>query len=416
MAGRIVRQRIRLLAVIEGTTVNGPAKNLLEFFRITKDWEEGVIIEPSLAIFERVGSDSSAGAEVNELAERALRDHIPLYRIPERFTFDPKVIGLLKHIVDLVDPDILQTHMFKSHFIVRAGGAHKKRKWIAFHHGYTRSTMLRALLAQLDRWSLRAPDRIITVCNAFSRQLHARGIPRPRTLVVHNSINPLWTESPKAILRASSGSNQRVIVAVGRLSKEKGFKDLVLAIKHLRQTRPELALRLFIVGEGRERNSIEQVILQNRMENDVVLTGHVNDVRFYFQAADVLAIPSWSEGSPNVLLEAMAAGVPVVSTCVGGIPEMVAHGKSALLVPPRDSKAMAGAIARVLDDPALAESLVLRARELIKANHSPLERSRALVATYETLFKPANLSVAGWDVRASSYSASERTNAVQPGS
>ncbi len=416
MTGRPRKQRIRLLAVIEGTTVNGPAKNLLEFCRITRDWDEDVIIESSLAIFERVGHNASAAAGANELASRILRDHIPLYRIPERFTFDPKVIGLLKQVVDRVDPDILQTHMFKSHFFVRASGAHKKRHWIAFHHGYTRSTVLRALLAQLDRWSLRAPDRIITVCNAFSRQLQARGIPRARTLVLHNSIDPLWTENPKPILRAGPVSNQRVIVAVGRLSKEKGFKDLILAIRHLRQTRPELELRLFIVGEGRERRSIEQVIVQNRLENEVVLTGHVNDVRSYFQSADLLAISSWSEGSPNVLLEAMAAGVPVVSTSVGGIPDMVQHGKNALLVPPRNSEAMAGAIARILDDTALAASLVRGARKLIKANHSPMERSRALVATYEKLSKRSHLSLEEWSVRASSCLATEGTNTVQPGS
>jgi glycosyltransferase involved in cell wall biosynthesis len=95
-----------------------------------------------------------------------------------------------------------------------------------------------------------------------------------------------------------------------------------------------------------------------------------------------MAIPSLSEGSPNVLLEAMAAGVPVVSTAVGGIPEIVGNGKHAILVPPGDPAAMAGAIDVLLSNSDTADKLARAARNLAAAKYSPEQRARLLIKLY----------------------------------
>lgn len=384
-----VRPRIRLLAIMEGSTVSGPAKNLLEFFRISRELEEGPIIEPTLLLFERTPQNGSTPGS-NELLEQAQRDDIPVHCIPERFTFDRQVIGHLKKIVDHVAPDVLQTHMFKSHFLVRACGLNKNRAWVAFFHGYTTTTFKRDLLAQLDRWSLRAPSQVIAVSDSFSRVLtSARGIPSERIMVLHNAVDPGWMiNTPEIAPLAAPG--EKLVLAVGRLSKEKGFPDLVAAMGHLKQSNPSLAVRLAIVGEGLERPVIEDAIRRAGLEQQISLVGHVIDVRPYYRAADVLAISSLSEGSPNALLEAMAAGVPVVSTAVGGVPEIVTHGETALLAPPRDPVALANAIERLLTDRSLAEKLAGRAQELIHSHYSPQSRAQSLVRLYERLCSPTS--------------------------
>jgi glycosyltransferase involved in cell wall biosynthesis len=331
----------------------------------------------------------------NELMQQALRDNIPIHSIPEHYTFDHRVIGHLKRVVERVAPDIIQTHMFKSHFLVRACGLNKHRKWVAFFHGYTRSTLRRELLAQLDRWSLRAPSQVVAVSDSFSRQLSSRGIQSGRIIVLHNAIDPGWLtcvpETQEAIARDRLVEpGEMLVLAVGRLSKEKAFPDLIAAIGHLRQISPGLAVRLAIVGEGLERQTIQNAIRRGGLERQVFLVGHVNDVRPYYRAADLMAISSLSEGSPNAMLEAMASGIPVVSTAVGGIPEIVSHGETALLVRPRDPIALAHALQQVLSNRSLAEKMSARARELINTHYSPWSRAKVLARLYQGLCSRTN--------------------------
>jgi glycosyltransferase involved in cell wall biosynthesis len=407
------RMRLRLLAIMEGSKVSGPAKNLLEFCRIVRDLPEGPIIEPTLLLFQRTQKGVSARQPArNELLEQALAYNLPVHCIPERFTFDRQVVGYLKRVVDQVAPDIIQTHMFKSHFLVRACGLHKRRAWVAFFHGYTSTTFKRDLLAQLDRWSLRAPSQIVAVSEAFSRRLAARGVPRERTTVLHNAIDPAWLQieaedcDPAGIESATAVQcGEKLVLAVGRLSREKGFTDLVAAIRDLNEMRPERLVRLLIAGEGLERRSIEEAIRRAGLEQQVTLLGHVKDVRPYYRAADVFAISSLSEGSPNALLEAMAAGVPVVATAVGGIPEIATDGETALLVPARNPRALAAALDRLLSDRSLAKAIAGRASELINRKYSPLSRAKSLVRLYERLC-PSSQADSGACLRQADHPAS----------
>jgi glycosyltransferase involved in cell wall biosynthesis len=114
----------------------------------------------------------------------------------------------------------------------------------------------------------------------------------------------------------------------------------------------------------------------------VIFAGQSNDVAPFYATADVFALPSHSEGSPYVLLEAMAAGVPFVATEVGGVPEIVTDEESALLVPVRDEAAMARALARLLSDRELARSLTSKASALAATRHAPETYLRSLARLY----------------------------------
>jgi glycosyltransferase involved in cell wall biosynthesis len=173
-----------------------------------------------------------------------------------------------------------------------------------------------------------------------------------------------------------------VVAAVGRLSHEKAFPDLVAAFAGARS---EPAPWLVIVGEGQERSRITAAAAALGVTDRVIITGHQADVAPYYALADVVAISSLSEGSPNVLLEAMAAGVPVVATAVGGIPEIVAHEESALLCEAATPRALGAAIDRVLGDPRLAERLADGARRRVREHHTPEGRAAALGAIYRDL-------------------------------
>jgi len=178
---------------------------------------------------------------------------------------------------------------------------------------------------------------------------------------------------------------ERVVLSVGRLSREKGHTDLVAALAVLRKLDPELRFKLIIIGEGPTRAQVERVAQQAGLRDRVTFLGQISDVQPYYAIADALALPSHSEGSPNVLLEAMAAGIPVVASAVGGVPEIAIDESSALLVPARDTQKFARALYRVLTDTELAQRLGEAAIARVEDEFSPESYARMLVGTYDKL-------------------------------
>jgi glycosyltransferase involved in cell wall biosynthesis len=179
-----------------------------------------------------------------------------------------------------------------------------------------------------------------------------------------------------AALRSNLSAG-KVVLAVGRLSKEKAHADLVEAVALLK----DLSVQLVLVGEGPEREAITNLAATRQVP--LTMAGQITDVAHYFALADVFVLPSHSEGSPNVLLEAMAAGLPIVATNVGGIPDAVTTGEQALLVPPSQPQALAAAIRRLLGDPALVSRLAASARDRATAQFSPEARVKTIASIYQ---------------------------------
>ncbi|HLG14438.1 MAG TPA: glycosyltransferase [Blastocatellia bacterium] len=386
---------IRLLAVVEAATVTGPVKNLLDFATRARNLAASPRIETTIATFRR-----TAATDSSRFVAAAEQAGVEVEIIPERFRFDPRVIALLRDVVTRREPQIVQTHSVKSHFLMRLSGVWRQRPWAAFHHGYTSTDLKMRAYNQLDRWSLRRAARVVTVSQVFAGQLTRRGVEPERISVLHNSIDPGYaaavSERDVSELRARLGITDRdkVILSVGRLSREKGHTDLVKALKYLVDQPSQVNAKLVIVGDGPERPRIERTAAALGIQDRIILAGRAGDARPYFALADVFALPSHSEGSPNVLLEAMAAGVPVVATNVGGVPEIVTHNVSALLVRPHDPQSIAASIGLALADLELARGLTARARDQVITRHSPENRLLSLVKLYAGLVGGAVASTA----------------------
>jgi glycosyltransferase involved in cell wall biosynthesis len=380
---------LKILAVVEATTVNAVAKHMLEFHRAACNLKQknpdSLPIETSLITFDRRDSTESPKEFVRSARALGLEVHI----IPERFRFDPLVIPLLRKIVEHSAPDIVLTHQVKSHLLMRLSRLGERYPWVAFHHGYTTTDQKMRAYNQLNRWSLPRADKVITVCEAFARELTAAGVSRERIHVQHNSIRPeepaSAQETEALIARLGIAPGTSILLTVGRLSREKAHLDLLAAFKQLREINREIAVSLLIVGDGPERKSLQAAVRSMGLSGFVLFTGEVRNVQPYYGAADVFVLPSHSEGSPYVLLEAMAAKLPVVATSVGGVPEMVDNEVSALLVPPGDPSAMAAALARILTGPELADKLTENASALAATRYSPESHAESLLKIYQEL-------------------------------
>jgi glycosyltransferase involved in cell wall biosynthesis len=377
---------IKLLTVVEATTVNAVAKIVLEFYRSARELNQTrpdfPLIEGCVVTFDRrPGNQNSPGDFVTAAREQGLDIEV----IPERRRFDLSVIPALRDTVAGRGSDLVVTNSVKSHFLMWRSGLWRKYPWVAFHHGYTDTDRKMRLYNRLDRWSLPHADRLVTVCGAFAQDLmSSTGVSVKKISVQHNAIRRRPPVSPAEVetLRNRLGLTkaERVVLSVGRLSREKAHMDLLEGFNRLRETRPEISGKLIIVGDGPERVRLEAAA--ESLGCPVVFTGQVSDVQTFYAMADVFVLPSHSEGSPNVLLEAMAENVPVVATAVGGVPEMVENNESALLVPPNDPTSLAASIARVLTDRELAQRLPKNAALLVDTRYTPENYARSLVEIY----------------------------------
>jgi len=393
---------IKLLAVMEASTVTGPAKNLIEFCRRARVADNRLpAINASVATFQRrLNNGKPVTSSKNERTTRAaiapnrfvaaLRDaNVTTYVIDERFRFDARVIESLRKIVEQARPDIIQTHNIKSHLLMKLSGLWKRHLWVAYHHGYTTTDLKMRVYNRIDRFSLPYADRVVTVCDAFARDLMRAGVHGERISVRHNTVRTDWMteQQDRTSLKNHLGiqETERVVLAVGRFSREKAITDLVSALGELRDINHELSFKLVLVGDGPERAMIENLARVLGLIDRIVFVGQVADVRPYYAIADVFALPSHSEGSPNALLEAMAAGVPTASTSVGGVPEIITHGETGLLVAPHDTRAMAEAINRILTEENFGERLAANASALVRERFSPEAYRRSLVEIYSEL-------------------------------
>jgi glycosyltransferase involved in cell wall biosynthesis len=144
------------------------------------------------------------------------------------------------------------------------------------------------------------------------------------------------------------GPDEFVVLAVGRLSPEKAHVDLINAVGRLVDRYP--GLRLLIAGDGQERAALEERVVALGTSERIRLLGHVEDPRELYRAADLFVLPSRFEGTPLAMLEAMASGLPVVTTRFGGAEEIIEQGHDGVLVAPGDPSGLAETIERLMDD------------------------------------------------------------------
>lgn len=382
---------IKIFSLVEATTVNAVAKNVLEFHRAARELSEQSPDFPKIAAhvvtFER---KRASGQATNEFVTAARQLQLEVEVIPERRRFDLRTLAALKRVVELQSPDIVVTHSVKSHFLMWRSQLWRKYPWVAFHHGYTTTDLKMRAYNLLDRRSLPHADQLVTVCHAFAVELARKtGVATAKVLVRHNSVRPMPMVAASHVqslkTRLGVAADERLVLTIGRLSREKAQLDLLIAFNRLRETNPEHSSKLIIVGDGPERGALQAAAEAHGIKELVIFTGQVTDVQAFYAAADVFVLPSHSEGSPNVLLEAMAAKVPIVATAVGGVPEIVENNESALLVPVSDPDAMSAAIARVLTDSQLARRLTEASAVLVAKEYSPEEYARSVVEIYRSV-------------------------------
>ena len=386
------RQRIRVLTLIESPFVSGPARVLIEFGRLA------AIPEPDLPAVDLAVATYWRGPGESPVVTAARNAGLRVFTVSERRRWDTAALPQLRRIVAEYQPDILESRNVKSHFLVRMLGLHQERPWLAWNHGYTAQDWLDRAYSQLDRWSLHGAFRVVTVCGPFAEELERRGIDKSKITILHNFVKPFVPATPEEVeeLRGKLGVHDKaVILAVGRLSSEKGPANLLQAAALLDKMSDVPDFRIVIVGDGPEKENVIRLTSRLGIEKRIAMEGYQTEVRPYYSLGTMLALPSRSEGSPNVVLEAMAAGLPIAATAVGGVPEILEDGVTGLMVPPDNPQALADAMLRILRDKELALRLGAAARSCVEAHYTPQAYRRSLTNLYvDTLAASGKSAVA----------------------
>ncbi len=275
----------------------------------------------------------------------------------------PRLVAAYRELLSTlraVGATILVCHGYKPGILGRMAARRLGLPVVAVSRGWTGETLRVRLFDRLDRLNLRWMDHVICVSEGQARKVDKAGVPLQKLSVIPNAIRMERFAQPEIQyqekLRALFPNPPQFIVgAAGRLSPEKGFEVLIDAAAEVIKDCPEVGFVLF--GEGALRESLAERITRKRLEGAFVLAGFRSDLDQYLPHLDLLALPSFTEGLPNVVLEAFASGAPVVATAVGGVPEVVEHGENGFCVDPGDPEGLASGILGVLGDDGLRRTM-----------------------------------------------------------
>ena len=312
---------------------------------------------------------------------------------------DLTALAQLVRLIRRERPMIVHTHTSKAGFIGRLAAViarvpavvHQPHGHIFYgYYSPRRTAVFKALEREAARWT----DRIITLTDRGAAEHLARGIGRAEQYVAVPSGVPtaeLRASAPapgEARKRLGLDPDAFVVVGLGRLVPIKGFDLLVRALPAVVAQIP--SARVLLRGDGAERGHLEAIAASLDVAGRLRMTRETTDVASYLAAADVVAVPSRNEGMGRVIVEAMALGLPVVATAVGGIPDVVTDGECGRLVGPEDVDALAAALIELGRDPALRRKLGEAAVQRAEA-FSTAVAAEKLLAVYATLVRAKGL-------------------------
>lgn len=301
--------------------------------------------------------------------------------------FDSQAVTDIEEVIRREQVDIVHCHLYHAALYGRLAA---KRAGVpsivTVHNIYSKPKWHRRLL---NWWLARHTAKIIAVSHPVGNDvLHHDHIDKQRLVVIPNGIDlsPMhhMLDSGTAKERLGLSANDPIIGCIGRLEPQKGHHFLLEALSLLRKERGD-SPHLIIVGEGSQRHRICDIIASENLQDRVHLLGSRRDIPEILAAFDIFVLPSLWEGLPLALLEAMAAGVPVIASAVGGIGEVLNHGEYGIALPPGDVHALYSAIAGLLDTPEKRVNLGQRGAKRVVQNYSAASMVHQLEEIYSTV-------------------------------
>jgi glycosyltransferase involved in cell wall biosynthesis len=326
---------------------------------------------------------------------RLQRSGVPVMIIDE--ADDAIATGALAAHLARIQPDVIHNHMYRAEIVgtkaalsLEAAGYPRPYVVSTVHSSRVRSPEDRAELRRLTP----SMDRLIAVSNAIVRKLEDEGRTGAPVSLIYNGVDldRYDHQEPCCTLREEYGMEPgaHLVGVIARLEPEKGHPTLIDAWPRVLRSCPDAYL--LVVGEGSRREALERQVADLGIGHRVVFTGRRDDVPAVTAALDIAVLPSYREAQGLSVLEAMALSRPVVASNVGGIPEMIRDGVTGLLVPPHDAEALADAIASLLRDHQLADTIGRAGHDLVQRRFCLEQMIAAVEEIYDEGARAGRLS------------------------
>jgi glycosyltransferase involved in cell wall biosynthesis len=330
-----------------------------------------------------IGSFSEHG-ERPEFLDTIEADGLAVHLFPVTSAYDRQAVSLLKNYLKANRIDVLCTHEYRTHLIGMLSTRGTNTGWVAFSRGWTMDNLKVRLYHLLDKGIIRFADHIVAVSKAQKKRLERLLITGKQISVAYNSIMPEAFDPVAPVnLRDRYGfpPDSVVCISAGRFSREKGQRFFVAAAGDALKSNAKLRFVLF--GDGPDYADLSASIAAAGLTDSIRCPGHEKNLIGCLKGADILVNPSLSEGLPNIVLEGMAVGVPVIATAVGGVPEMLTDRQNGLLVPAADSKALSAALQSLAADRDLQKQVTHAAARTIKETFSFQQQFADIAAVYD---------------------------------
>lgn len=305
------------------------------------------------------------------------------------FRFDLFAAFRLKELLNKYNIDILHCHDYKANFIGFITSKPRKVKLITTLHGWTKAEARVKFYECIDSFIMKHFEQVISVSDKIRGSLLKKGFSSKKIIVIHNGVETdyfgkkvVGVEYKK---RIGIEGNFNVIGTVGRLSAEKGQKYLIEAVSEIVKHSPNTVF--LIVGDGPFKKLLKDTVISLGLERHIIFTGSFprEEMKNIYSLMDIFILPSLTEGFGLALVEAMAMGIPVIATNVGGIPEIIEHGKTGYLVPPADAKAISKAIIDLLSDKTKSELMGKAGQNFAKQEFSIYKSVTQIEQVYKNL-------------------------------
>ena len=269
-------------------------------------------------------------------------------------------------LCDRFHPDVMHTHGFRPHMVDSGVARRLGIPVVTTVHGTTGNSLRTRIHEWVGMRVLRRLQGVIAVSRALGQRLERHGISSSRLHVVPNAWSSTGRPAERGLARQQLGydADEFALGWVGRLSPEKGADVMIDAMAELR----DLPVSLTMIGDGPERNALEARAAARNVADRIRWTGILPNAARLFPAFDAWILSSRTEGTPIVLFEAMAAGVPIVATRVGGVPDVIGDAE-AILVASDQPAELARAIRQVYGDTAAAQARARCARERLDRDY-----------------------------------------------
>lgn len=301
--------------------------------------------------------------------------------LPNKGRLDAGAVAALRALLRSTHADCVHAHDPKSVVYAWLATRGLECRCVATTHGWIETSSALRLYNRIERALLKRYDAVVAVACEQVDRLAAAGVDRSRIHPIANGIELAKPASAQERLLARRHfrcePEETVFAAIGRLAPEKNLALLLHAVARIGHDAP---VRLLIAGDGPESAPLQQLVAGLGLQSRVTLLGTLEDCAPLYAAMDMLVLPSLSEGMPLVVLEAMAAGKPLLATAVGGVPELLAHAPCSRLLPADEiawARALRAAIGMRSDD--------AEARSHVHGAHSAQAMAARYAALYRTL-------------------------------